>query len=89
VRDDESPDFPKPLIAFAGFWEKGKQNGIGVKINDNILKYGIWKDGKKDNWINCSDVGKYFSNDKKIYEKKYEKLIGKKILELIHKLDIE
>ena len=79
----------KPLIAFAGFWEKGKQNGIGVKINDNILKYGIWKDGKKDNWINYSDVGKYFSNDKKIYEKKYEKLIGKKILELIHKLDIE
>ena len=73
----------KPLIAFVGFWENGKQNGVGVKINDNIFKYGVWKNGKKDIWINYSDIGKYFNKD----EEKYEKLFRNNIIDFINNLD--
>ena len=73
----------KPLIAFVGFWENGKQNGVGVKINDNIFKYGVWKNGKKEIWINFSDIGKYFNQD----EEKYEKLFGNNIINFINNLD--
>ena len=72
-----------PLIAFSGFWENGKQNGIGVKIKDNIFKYGFWKDGKKDTWIDFNDIGKYLNKD----EEKYEKLLGINLLSLINNLD--
>ena len=72
-----------PLIAFSGFWENGKQNGIGVKIKDNIFKYGFWKDGKKDTWIDFNDIGKYLNKD----EEKYEKLLGINLLNLINNLD--
>ena len=37
---------------FIGFWKEGKQNGIGKYIKGNNIKYGIWKDGKKEKWLN-------------------------------------
>ena len=36
----------KMFICYIGFWEMGKQQGIGVKINGNKLKYCIWNKGK-------------------------------------------
>ena len=33
------------------FWKEGKQNDIGIYIKDNNIKYGVWKDGKKENEI--------------------------------------
>ena len=75
----------KPLVAFAGFWDKGKQNGVGVKINDNSLKYGIWKNGQKELWINYNDIGKYLLKE----QEKYHFILGKNILLLINKLETD
>ncbi len=76
----------KPLVAFAGFWDKGKQNGVGVKINDNCLKYGLWKNGQKEFWINFNDIGKYLLKE----QEKYQRILfGKNILVLINKLETE
>jgi hypothetical protein len=36
----------KTFICYIGFWEMGKQQGIGVKINGNKIKYAIWNKGK-------------------------------------------
>ena len=39
-------DFKK-FDVYIGFWEYGKANGIGIKINDNDMFVCIWKEGKK------------------------------------------
>ena len=36
----------KVFICYIGFWEMGKQHGIGVKVNGNKVKYCVWKKGK-------------------------------------------
>ena len=36
----------KVFICYIGFWEMGKQQGIGAKINGNKVKYCIWNKGK-------------------------------------------
>ena len=38
---------PKDII-FVGFWKMGKQEGFGKYINKNKIKYGVWKNGKKE-----------------------------------------
>ena len=35
-----------------GFWENGKQHGVGIKIVDNVMKVGLYKDGRKVNKLN-------------------------------------
>ena len=40
---------------FIGFWKEGKQNGVGKFIKDNFIKYGIWKDGKREKWFENED----------------------------------
>ena len=40
---------------FIGFWKEGKQNGVGKFIKDNLVKYGIWKDGKREKWFENED----------------------------------
>ena len=36
----------KPLNVYIGFWKEGKFDGIGMKINNNQQKCGIYKDGR-------------------------------------------
>ena len=36
----------KNFLCYIGFWEAGKQQGIGAKINGNKIKYCIWNKGK-------------------------------------------
>ena len=36
----------KNFLCYIGFWEMGKQQGIGAKINGNKIKYCIWNKGK-------------------------------------------
>ena len=43
-------DFKK-LDCYIGFWEYGKVSGLGVKIDGDNLKIGVWKDGRRINWI--------------------------------------
>ena len=34
-----------------GFWEKGKMAGLGVRVKGSKLKYGFWKGGKIEMWL--------------------------------------
>ena len=36
----------KSFICYIGFWEMGKQQGIGAKVNGNKIKYCLWNKGK-------------------------------------------
>ena len=40
---------------FVGFWKEGKQNGIGKYIKGDAVKYGIWKEGKREKWLDSED----------------------------------
>ena len=41
----------KPFIGYIGFWRCGKVNGLGMKIKDGNVKYGLWDDGNKKSWF--------------------------------------
>ena len=36
---------------YMGFWKEGKQHGLGKYIKNDVAKYGVWKDGKKEKWL--------------------------------------
>ena len=36
----------KPFVAYFGFWEMGKQHGVGAKVNGNNIQYCLWNRGK-------------------------------------------
>ena len=40
---------------FVGFWREGKQNGVGKYIKGEAKKFGIWKDGKRQKWLDTVD----------------------------------
>ena len=40
-----------PMQAYMGFWEKGKMSGLGITIKNNKLRYGFWKAGKNELWL--------------------------------------
>ena len=40
---------------FVGFWKGGKQNGVGKYIKGEAMKYGIWKEGKREKWLDSED----------------------------------
>ena len=47
---------------FVGFWHDGKQNGVGKYIKGDIIKFGLWEEGKREKWFvnedefaNCLD----------------------------------
>lgn len=40
-----------PLSGYIGFWDKGKMNGIGIKVVKGEFMYGIWKAGKVEIWL--------------------------------------
>ena len=59
------------IKAFIGFWYKGNINGIGIRINNGKLKYGIWKNGKIIRWFDKKEMIKKCFD---ISQKKYLKL---------------
>ena len=64
----------KPLEAFVGFWNKGKQNGVGAKIHNGVFTYGIWDNGKKESWLKGEwEVKKCLTPE----EAKFEKFLYK------------
>ena len=53
------------LSAYIGFWSDGKMDGFGIKINCKDIKFGIWKNGKKEKWFkNDLEVKNYFLYNK-------------------------
>lgn len=81
----------QPLLAFVGFWVNGKQNGIGIKIKDTKLRYGVWKDGKKDFWLNNTwQIKKFFKKSQEQYLAFFEQketIFIKKIINLINTME--
>ena len=76
----------KPLIAYVGFWDKGKQNGIGIKVKGNFVRYGVFKDGKKDFWLQGHwEMGKYLKSE----QLKYEKLLSRNVVSLVRSLEFD
>ena len=53
---------------FVGFWKGGKQNGVGKYIKGDSIKFGIWKDGKREKWF---DNEEEFSNYLEPKDEKY------------------
>ena len=51
-------DFKK-LNCYIGFWEYGQACGLGIKINDNDMIIGIWKDGKRINYVKYWEIKDY------------------------------
>ena len=67
---DEKLSIFKSIKAYVGFWKEGCMNGVGLKISDGVIKYGLWKNGKKMMWINSlENAKKYFKSHQKIYLK--------------------
>ena len=56
-------DFKK-LDCYIGFWEYGKVSGLGVKIDGDNLKIGVWKDGRRINWIKNWEMKDYVKPSK-------------------------
>ena len=52
---------------FVGFWKEGKQNGVGKYIKGTNVKFGVWKDGKKEK--NYNNEEEFFNDMDSEYEK--------------------
>ena len=71
----------EPFSAYIGFWELGKMNGLGIKISNNLFRYGIWKDGEKEFWLQGPwEMRKYAKPEQlkylKILEKNQSKIMN-------------
>lgn len=75
----------EPLMAYIGFWEDGKLNGVGIKASGDSVKYGLWKEGKKELTLPGSwSVNKYFNPNHSKYLKFFT-LPEKDIIDFLHK----
>ena len=71
--------------AYIGFWDDGKSNGVGVKLDENNSKLCIWKEGRKINHIKIWELDDYLKNEQSKFKKLFEK--GSKFfIKFIHKL---
>ena len=58
----------KNFLCYIGFWEMGKQQGIGAKINGNKIKYCIWNKGKISATLKgLYEIDKYLTGIQKGY----------------------
>jgi len=76
----------EPLNCYFGFWENGKQKGLGIKLNKNIEKYYFFREGRKPFFLNgLFQIGNYFKPDQIKYQKFMEMNVKNKI-KLLKKL---
>ena len=61
------------IKGFIGFFNDGNMNGIGIKISGGKMKYGIWKNGVKIEFIEDEEkeehIKKYLDKNQKKYSK--------------------
>ena len=58
----------KIFLCYIGFWEMGKQQGIGAKVNGNKIKYCIWNKGKISVTLKgLYEIDKYLTGTQKGY----------------------
>ena len=84
IKDKDNLSMLNNGSVYIGFWSEGKMNGLGMKINCREIKYGLWKKGVKEKWIEDSTHIKYYLNNN---QKKYLKILNgakQKIIDLIY-----
>ena len=43
--------------SYTGFWENGKQHGLGkYKDENDEIKFGVWVYGKRNRWLDETDI---------------------------------
>ena len=58
----------KDINGYIGFWTEGNMNGVGLRISGEKIKYGVWKNGSKMEWIEGEDhIIKHMDNNQKKY----------------------
>ena len=58
----------KNFVIYIGFWEMGKQQGIGAKVNGNKIKYCLWNKGKISIVLKgLYEIDKYLTGMQKCY----------------------
>ena len=59
---------------YLGFWKANKQSGLGRYTNqsENKVKYGIWVEGKRTEWLDEEELKKE-SNE---YFNEYQQILG-------------
>lgn len=56
------------IKGYIGFWVDGNMNGIGLRISDGKIKYGVWKSGLKMEWIEGDEhIKRHIQNNQKQY----------------------
>ena len=58
------------IKGYIGFWNDGNMDGVGLKISDGKIKYGVWKNGVKMEWLEEEEhLKKHIKNNQKIYSR--------------------
>ena len=70
----------KPLMAYIGFWSKGKQHGVGINVNVDEVTYCLYKEGKKNSQFQeYWEMAKFIRND----QLKYENILKKDVKSIL------
>ena len=72
IQSEQDYYYFENIKGYIGFWSDGNMNGVGVKISEAKIKYGIWKNGIKMEWI---EEEKKIKNYLPQNQKKYLKII--------------
>ena len=70
------------INGYIGFFSDGKMNGVGMRLSDEKIKHGIWKNGVKMDWIEEEKIKSLVENN----QKKYLKVILAKKKDIINLL---
>lgn len=77
------------LLIYIGFWEKGKMNGVGLTIKGKTFKYGVWKNGSNEKWLQGPwELRKHIINQSHLKFLKLLEMSQNKIMDLLNKLEI-
>ena len=72
------------ISIFVGFWKNGNMDGLGMKLINSDIKYGIWKNGFKKKYIDTNLAMKTYV---KWIDKRYKKLFLEKKTNIIDFLE--
>ena len=72
------------ISIFVGFWKNGNMDGLGMKLINSDIKYGIWENGLKKKYIDTNLAMKTYV---KWIDKRYKKLFLEKKTNIIDFLE--
>ena len=82
--DNENDENIYDISIFVGFWKNGNMDGLGMKLINSDIKYGIWENGFKKKYIDSNLAMKTYV---KWIDKRYKKLFLEKKQNIIEFLE--